>query len=60
VKQVVTVELKNGDRYRGELTGAEDNMSIQMSSVTHTAKDGRVRIRADLPAWQQRAFVYST
>mmetsp|Transcript_13526 Transcript_13526/g.15409 ORF Transcript_13526/g.15409 Transcript_13526/m.15409 type:complete len:119 (+) Transcript_13526:334-690(+) len=43
VKQVITVELKNGDRYRGELSGAEDNMSIQMSSVTHTAKDGRVR-----------------
>lgn len=43
VKQVVTVELKNGDRYKGELVSAGDNMNVQMEGVVHTAKDGQVK-----------------
>jgi len=38
----VTVELKSGEVYRGKLDEAEDNMNCQMSSVTRTAKDGKV------------------
>lgn len=43
VKQIVTVELQTGDKYRGELIEAEPNMSIQLSSVTHTQKNGQVK-----------------
>jgi small nuclear ribonucleoprotein D3 len=39
---VVTVELKNGELYRGELFEAEDNWNIQLKDVTATARDGRV------------------
>jgi len=38
----VTVELKSGDLYRGHLLAAEDSMSVQLSAVVHTARDGRV------------------
>lgn len=38
----VTVELKNGEIYRGTLSVAEDSMNCQMTSVTMTARDGRV------------------
>jgi len=39
---VVTVELKTGDTYRGDLVEAEDNWNCQMSGLTVTSKDGRV------------------
>lgn len=39
---VVTVELKSGESYRGELFEAEDNWNCQLKDVTATAKDGRV------------------
>jgi small nuclear ribonucleoprotein D3 len=37
----VTVELKNGELYRGQLVAAEDNMNCQLSGVTCFAKDGQ-------------------
>lgn len=40
---VVTVELKSGENYRGELIEAEDNWNCQMKNVQATAK---VRTRA--------------
>lgn len=40
----VTVELKNGEVYRGKLDEAEDNMNVHLSNVTKTGKDGRVNI----------------
>eukprot|EP00607_Mallomonas_marina_P003304 CAMPEP_0182428510 /NCGR_PEP_ID=MMETSP1167-20130531/23073_1 /TAXON_ID=2988 /ORGANISM="Mallomonas Sp, Strain CCMP3275" /LENGTH=107 /DNA_ID=CAMNT_0024611449 /DNA_START=126 /DNA_END=446 /DNA_ORIENTATION=- len=39
---VVTVELKNGEIYRGLLQEAEDTMNCKIGEVTMTAKDGRV------------------
>eukprot|EP00891_Asterochloris_glomerata_P007859 jgi/Astpho2/7859/fgenesh1_pm.00117_%23_25_t len=39
---VLSVELKSGELYRGELTDAEDNWNIQLKNVTATAKDGRI------------------
>jgi small nuclear ribonucleoprotein D3 len=39
---VVTVELKSGEMYRGELFDVEDNWNCQIKDVTATAKDGRV------------------
>ena len=39
---VVTVELKNGESYRGLLSEAEDTMNCQLRDVTVTARDGRV------------------
>lgn len=39
---VVTVELKSGEMYRGELFEVEDNWNCQLKDVTATAKDGRV------------------
>lgn len=38
----VTVELKNGEIYRGMLNDSEDTMNCQMSKVTMTGRDGRV------------------
>ena len=35
---VVTVELKSGENYRGELIEAEDNWNCQMKNVQATAK----------------------
>jgi len=40
---IVTVELKNGETYRGILTDAEDTMNCQLKEVTMTAKEGRVQ-----------------
>ena len=40
---VVTMELKSGENYRGELIEAEDNWNCQMKNVQATAK---VRMRA--------------
>ncbi|CAN0078669.1 unnamed protein product, partial [Ascophyllum nodosum] len=38
----VTVEMKNGEIYRGHLNEAEDTMNCFMTGVTMTARDGRV------------------
>ncbi|EGD74532.1 small nuclear ribonucleoprotein Sm D3 [Salpingoeca rosetta] len=38
----ITIELKNGEMYRGKLIEAEDNMNSQMRDVTFTARDGQV------------------
>eukprot|EP01038_Epipyxis_sp_PR26KG_P003989 gene3989-5713_t len=43
---IVTVELKNGEIYRGLLVEAEDTMNCQIKEVTMTARDGRI-IRLD-------------
>ena len=39
---IVTLETMTGEVYRGKLVEAEDNMNCQMSSITVTARDGRV------------------
>jgi small nuclear ribonucleoprotein D3 len=39
---IVTVELKNGDVYRGTLEESEDTMNCQLRNVVHTAREGRV------------------
>jgi small nuclear ribonucleoprotein D3 len=39
---VVTVELKSGELYRGELDEVEDNWNCQLKDVTATGRDGRV------------------
>ena len=38
----VTVELKNGEVYYGNLIHAEDSMNCKMNNVTCTAKDGQM------------------
>ena len=40
----VTVEIKNGEVYRGKLDEAEDNMNVHLSNVTKTMADGRVQV----------------
>jgi small nuclear ribonucleoprotein D3 len=37
----VTIELKSGEVYRGFLVSAEDNMNVQIKTVTLTARDGK-------------------
>ncbi|KAF1837734.1 Sm-like ribonucleo protein [Decorospora gaudefroyi] len=39
---IVTLELSNGEVYRGKLIEAEDNMNVQLKDITVTARDGRV------------------
>eukprot|EP00898_Chlorokybus_atmophyticus_P002802 jgi/Chlat1/3522/Chrsp23S03709 len=39
---VVTVELKSGETYRGQLVEAEDNWNAQLTGITATGKDGKV------------------
>jgi small nuclear ribonucleoprotein (snRNP)-like protein len=39
---VVTVELKTGEMYRGQLHQAEDNWNVQLKDVSATARDGKV------------------
>eukprot|EP00055_Hartaetosiga_balthica_P016335 m.102946 g.102946 ORF g.102946 m.102946 type:complete len:120 (+) comp9087_c0_seq1:150-509(+) len=39
---IVTIELTNGELYRGTLVEAEDNMNSQMKDVMFTARDGQV------------------
>ena len=39
---IVTLELKNGELYRGKLVIAEDNMNCHLQDVSHTARDGKV------------------
>lgn len=38
----VTVELKNGEIYRGLLIGAEETMNVSLSQVLRTARNGQV------------------
>jgi len=38
----VTIELKTGEVYRGFLAESEDNMNCQLSTITFTARDGRM------------------
>eukprot|EP00823_Brevimastigomonas_motovehiculus_P007484 TRINITY_DN652_c0_g1_i1.p1 TRINITY_DN652_c0_g1~~TRINITY_DN652_c0_g1_i1.p1 ORF type:complete len:129 (+),score=27.44 TRINITY_DN652_c0_g1_i1:29-415(+) len=38
----VTVELINGEVYRGHMMDVEDNMNCQMQQVTVTARDGKI------------------
>jgi|Transcript_12658 small nuclear ribonucleoprotein D3 len=38
----VTIEMKTGETYRGQLLESEDNWNCQMGEVTFTAKDGKV------------------
>ena len=40
---VITVELKNSEIYRGMLLRGQDNMNLEMTTVTHTARDGQVQ-----------------
>lgn len=37
----VSVELKNGEIYRGLLLGAEDTMNVSLSEVLKTARNGK-------------------
>jgi small nuclear ribonucleoprotein D3 len=37
----VTVELKTGEMYRGQLSQAEDNWNCQLKDVTATGRDGK-------------------
>ncbi|KAK8297511.1 hypothetical protein E1A91_D05G194000v1 [Gossypium mustelinum] len=39
---VVTVELKSGELYRGSMIECEDNWNCQLDNITFTAKDGKV------------------
>eukprot|EP00698_Gefionella_okellyi_P018268 TRINITY_DN5459_c0_g1_i1.p1 TRINITY_DN5459_c0_g1~~TRINITY_DN5459_c0_g1_i1.p1 ORF type:complete len:117 (+),score=7.26 TRINITY_DN5459_c0_g1_i1:70-420(+) len=38
----VSVELKSGEIYRGQLVESEDNMNCQLQGIMRTGKDGRV------------------
>lgn len=35
---IVTVELKNGELYRGSMIECEDNWNCQLEDITYTAK----------------------
>ncbi len=39
---VVTIEMKNGQIYRGRLTDTEETMNCALNDVTSTARDGKV------------------
>ncbi|GLE10558.1 hypothetical protein PINS_up022704 [Pythium insidiosum] len=39
--RVVTIELKNGEIYRGLLSESEDSMNCQLSDVVLTQRDGQ-------------------
>lgn len=39
---VVTIELRNGEIYRGLLNETEETMNCMVTNVTMTARDGRV------------------
>mmetsp|Transcript_4828 Transcript_4828/g.17563 ORF Transcript_4828/g.17563 Transcript_4828/m.17563 type:complete len:105 (-) Transcript_4828:123-437(-) len=38
---VVTIELKTGETYRGQLVETEDNWNCQMTDITHVGRDGK-------------------
>ncbi|XP_065193307.1 small nuclear ribonucleoprotein Sm D3-like [Sycon ciliatum] len=42
VGHIITCETMSGEVYRGKLLDAEDNMNIQMHSITMTARNGQV------------------
>jgi small nuclear ribonucleoprotein D3 len=39
---IITLETVTGEVYRGKLLEAEDNMNVQLQSITMTTRDGRV------------------
>ncbi|CAI5722301.1 unnamed protein product [Hyaloperonospora brassicae] len=39
--RTVTIELKNGEVYRGHLTESEDSMNCQLSNAVLTQRDGQ-------------------
>merc|ERR1711959_233993 len=41
IGHIVTVELKTGEVYRGDMISAEDNWNCQLGNVLATLKDGR-------------------
>merc|ERR1712124_137709 len=41
IGHIVTIELRNGEMYRGDMTSAEDNWNCQLKNVLATAQDGR-------------------
>merc|ERR1711862_190927 len=41
IGHIVSVELKSGEIYRGDMTCAEDNWNCQLRNVLLTANDGR-------------------
>ena len=38
---IISLELKTGEVYRGQLVEAEDNMNVQMKNITVTERDGK-------------------
>ncbi|KAJ1668723.1 small nuclear ribonucleoprotein Sm D3 [Coemansia sp. RSA 2052] len=38
---VISLELKTGQLYRGQLVETEDNMNVQMKDIAVTERDGR-------------------
>lgn len=38
----ITVEMKNGEIYRGLLLSAEDTMNVSLSDVLRTARNGQI------------------
>lgn len=38
----VSVEMKNGEIYRGLLLGAEETMNVSLSEVLRTARNGKI------------------
>lgn len=38
----VTVEIKNGEMYRGMLLRSQDNMNLELTQVTHSGRDGKI------------------
>ncbi|XP_016684304.1 small nuclear ribonucleoprotein SmD3a [Gossypium hirsutum] len=50
--QVVTVELKSGELYRGSMIECEDNWNCQLDNITFTAKKSEV----DIPFKSMFAF----
>ncbi|KLO14280.1 Sm-like ribonucleo protein [Schizopora paradoxa] len=39
---IITVEVKNGQLYRGKLVEAEDSMNVALKEITVTGRDGRI------------------
>ena len=39
---IVSLELKNGNVYRGKLIDAEDSMNLQLKDIACTARNGQV------------------
>ena len=46
--ELVTVELDNGESYKGRLVEADDSMNMRLEAVTITDKKGRAREAADI------------